>query len=53
MRYIGAGFLVGIPSRDLTADEVAACGGVDFLRSTRLYETYPANPVPDQASEEA
>ena len=37
LKYIGTGFLPGIPARDLTDEEVKKCGGVKFLLSTGLY----------------
>lgn len=38
MRYIGDGAaLIGVPARDLSADEVAQYGA-DLLRRSRLYE---------------
>jgi len=39
MKYIGQGaFRPGIPARDLTAAEVQAHGGAEFLAATGLYE---------------
>jgi hypothetical protein len=40
--YTGAGFLPGIPARDLTADEAKAHGGIDYLISTGLYRPVEA-----------
>ncbi len=37
LKYIGKGFIVGIPARDLTNEEVKKHGGVKFLLSTGLY----------------
>jgi len=37
MKYLGTGFLAGIPARDLTAEEVEKFGE-KFLLSTGLYE---------------
>ena len=37
LKYIGNGFLPGIPARDLKDDEVKKYGGVKFLLSTGLY----------------
>lgn len=49
--YIGADFLPGVPARDLSAEEVEACGGEKSLLQSGLYarpgevkETTPANP---------
>ena len=38
LKYNGSGFLVGIPARDLTDDEVKKYGGTKFLLSLGLYE---------------
>jgi hypothetical protein len=38
LKYIGNGFIPGIPARDLTEDEVKKYGGVKFLVSTGLFE---------------
>jgi hypothetical protein len=38
LKYIGKGFIVGIPARDLTKDEVKKYGGVKFLLETGLFE---------------
>ncbi len=37
LKYIGKGFIVGIPARDLNNDEVKKHGGTKFLLSTGLY----------------
>jgi uncharacterized membrane protein len=37
LKYIGTGFIAGIPARDLTAAEVKKYGGAKFLLSTGLY----------------
>jgi len=37
LKYIGNGFLPGIPPRDLADDEVKKFGGEKFLLSTGLY----------------
>lgn len=38
LKYIGGGsFVAGVPARDLSADEVEACGGKAFLVRTGLY----------------
>ena len=37
LRYVGAGFIPGIPARDLTAEEVQQYGGVKTLIATQLY----------------
>ena len=37
LKYIGNGFLPGIPARDLSDAEVKKLGGVKFLLSTGLY----------------
>jgi len=37
LKYIGKGFIPGIPARDLSAAGVKKHGGVKFLLSTGLY----------------
>lgn len=37
LKYVGAGFVPGIPARDLTAEEVKEFGGEKFLLETGLY----------------
>ncbi len=38
LKYIGKGFIPGIPARDLTKDEIKKYGGVKFLLETGLFE---------------
>jgi hypothetical protein len=38
LKYIGDGFIPGIPARDLTDEEVKKYGGGKFLLSTGLFE---------------
>ena len=38
LKYIGNGFIPGIPARDLNNDEVKKYGGVKFLLETGLFE---------------
>jgi len=38
LKYIGDGFIPGIPARDLSAEEVKQYGGEKYLLSTGLYE---------------
>ena len=38
LKFIGKGFIPGIPARDLSAAEVKKHGGVKFLLSTGLFE---------------
>ncbi len=38
MKYIGSSWLRGVPARDLSAEEVEKCGGVEALARTGLYE---------------
>ena len=38
LKYIGKGFLPGIPARDLNDIEVQKYGGVKFLIGTGLFE---------------
>lgn len=43
LKYIGAGFLPGVPARDLSAAEVEEYGGAALLLATGLYiEDKPA-----------
>jgi len=37
LKYIGKGFIPGIPARDLDDDEVKKYGGVKFLVGTGLF----------------
>ena len=37
LKYIGKGFIVGIPARDLSDDDVKKYGGEKFLLSLGLY----------------
>lgn len=37
LKYIGGGFLPGVPARDLTAEEVADYGGAQMLIASGLY----------------
>ena len=37
LKYIGNGFIPGIPAKDLSEDEVKKYGGVKFLLSTGLF----------------
>lgn len=38
LKYIGKGFVPGIPGRDLNSDEVKKYGGEKYLLSTGLFE---------------
>jgi hypothetical protein len=38
LKYIGKGFMPGIPARDLSDEEVEKHGGIEFLVETGLYE---------------
>ena len=43
LRYVGAGFLPGVPARDLSAKEANEYGGVAALLASGLYvEDKPA-----------
>lgn len=43
LKYIGGGFLPGVPARDLSADEAEQYGGVKALVASGLYvEEKPA-----------
>lgn len=37
LRYTGAGFLPGVPARDLSDNEAAQFGGSEYLIGTGLY----------------
>lgn len=37
LKYIGAGFVPGVPARDLTAEEVEGHGGAKALIASGLY----------------
>ncbi len=37
LKYVGKGFLTGVPARDLSDKEVEDNGGEEFLISTGLY----------------
>ena len=51
MKYIGNGFLIGIPARDLTDDEVIKHGGEKFLLSTGLYAKVKKEPDKEPVKE--
>jgi len=37
LKYIGKGFIPGIPAKDLNREQVKKYGGVKFLLATGLY----------------
>ena len=41
LKYVGKGFLPGIPARDLSKEEVEKLGGKDALIATGLYAEFP------------
>lgn len=45
LRYVGNGFLAGVPARDLT-DEEAKAFGEEVLTRSGLYETVSPPPTP-------
>lgn len=46
LKYIGRGeYLIGVPARDLTDEEVAKLGGADWLIDSGLY-ILPPKPDP-------
>lgn len=45
LRYVGAGFLPGVPARDLTEDEVKAHGGLRELKASGLYADVDEKPA--------
>lgn len=54
LRYMGGGFMVGIPARDMNEQEAARYGGVDMLVATRLWAldmsaTLPILPIEQAA----
>ena len=38
LKYIGGGFILGIPARDLSKAEIKKYGGAEYLVGTGLYE---------------
>lgn len=55
LKYIGDGFLVGVPARDLTDEEVKLHGGVVALVKTGLYakvEESAEKPAKKQAKKD-
>ena len=38
LRYVGGGFLPGVPAKDLTAEQVEQYGGEKTLIASELYE---------------
>lgn len=43
LKYVGAGFLPGVPARDLSAEEIEEYGGLKALLASGLYvEDKPA-----------
>jgi hypothetical protein len=38
LRYLGGGWLMGVPARDLTAEEADKHGGAGYLIESGLYE---------------
>lgn len=55
LKYVGGGFIPGVPARDLTAEEAESYGGVQSLIASGLYaaeETKaPADKKPGKGSE--
>lgn len=55
LKYIGGGFLPGVPARDLTAEEAESYGGAQMLIASGLYaaeETKaPADKKPGRGGE--
>lgn len=58
VRYVGPGFVVGIPARDLTEEEVEAAGGLEVVLGIRsphsggaLYELVEDNRDYDNEQE--
>lgn len=50
LKYVGDGFIPGIPARDLTDEEVKQYGGEKKLLATGLYEK--AEKQPDKEGDE-
>jgi len=44
LKYIGQAFILGIPARDLSDEEVEEYGGEAFLVGSGLYEKVEAMP---------
>lgn len=53
LKYIGGGFIPGVPARDLTADEVAQHGGEEQLIRSQLYVKHTKKPGPSQTKQSA
>lgn len=53
LKYVGGGFLAGVPARDLTDEEAEQFGGAKALVASGLYvESKPADKV-DKADKTA
>lgn len=49
LRYVGGGFLPGVPAKDLTAEQVEQYGGEKTLIASELYEVID---TPQKAKDE-
>lgn len=50
LRYVGQGFVVGVPARDLTAEEVEEYGGAEVLLAVVDLHTGKAMYEEEQAT---
>lgn len=53
LRYVGDGFLPGVPARDLSDEETREHGGVRVLVATGLYESVVAKADNDKSDKPA
>lgn len=55
LKYVGDGFLPGVPARDLTEDEVKEHGGLGELKASGLYADaeQPAGKTQTKAADKA
>ena len=51
LKYLGGGWLMGVPARDLTVVEADTYGGVGHLIDSGLYEPIPAAEGDDDEEE--
>lgn len=52
LKYIGKGFIPGIPARDIRDDEIEKLGGEEFLLGTGLFEKPKKKRVKVEVEEE-
>lgn len=51
LKYVGDGFLPGVPARDLSAEEVEEFGGVKALLASGLYVEHEEKPAAGKKAE--